>query len=318
MGANMIWNQLLSQDQVVCLPWTGGRVLHGIDRTWKIAGELPPEHGWHRFSVSGSRRASWLGPGDINDSLAERARCITGYLVDDRLISDEASVGTDVKEVFAQGRQTWLVEPGLDRFARATAVQHRGGKLIYLRQEFPLGPEAHVLEAYQDRRDSVDDIAHVTPALHVAFLWYTWRRRFTEAERRRVAQLARMEARRRRIEERNQRIEVEAWQRAQNRQLAYNDFESAAREALAVSGAELLDERPARIRTERIVQFRFRGRRFECVVQAATLRIVDAGVCLEDHMTGERGDTLFTLESLPAVLDEAMQTNRLVVFRHVE
>lgn len=314
----MVWNQLLSLEQVVSLPWTGGRVLHGIDRSWKIAGDLPPEHGWHQFSVSGSRRASWLGAGEPEAALGQRGKIVTGYLVEDRLIPDGVVVKEEVHEVFAQGRPAWLVEPGLDRFARAAAVRHRDGKLIYLQQEFPLGPEGDVLEAFQDRRDSIDDIAGVTPALHLAFLWHTWRRRLTEAERRRLERLAQLEERRREQEARLLRFHDQAWNRAVKRGQAVIDFETAARDALSVSGAELLDERPARRRDERIVQFRFRNRRFECVVHAPTLRIVDAGICLEDHVTGERGDNRFTLESLPAVLEEAIRTNRLVVFRHVD
>jgi hypothetical protein len=46
------------------------------------------------------------------------------------------------------------------------------------------------------------------------------------------------------------------------------------------------------------------------------LRIVDSGICLIDHDTGERGDTLFTLESLPAVIKEAIDDGKLVIFRH--
>jgi len=38
---------------------------------------------------------------------------------------------------------------------------------------------------------------------------------------------------------------------------------------------------------------------------------------LTDHDTDERGDTYFTLESLPAVVREAEQRGKLVVFRHV-
>jgi hypothetical protein len=45
---------------------------------------------------------------------------------------------------------------------------------------------------------------------------------------------------------------------------------------------------------------------------------VDSGICLVDHGTGERGDTRFTLESLPGVVGEAMDLGRLVVFRHVD
>lgn len=314
----MVWNQLLSTQQVVCLPWTGGRVLHSLDRSWKIAGDLPPEHGWHRFSVSGSRHASWLGAGEPDPAFGRRDDLVRGYLVEDRLIPDGVAVKTLVQEVFAQGRPAWLVEPGLDRFVRATTLRHRDRKLIYVQQEFPLGPEPLVLEAFQDRQDNLDGIPGVTPALHLAFLWHSWRRRLTEAQRRRLEHLAQMEERQRANQARRMLFQEEAWNRAAKRGQAVIDFETAARDALSVSGAKLLDERPARRRNERIVQFRFRNRRFECVVHAPTLRIVDAGICLEDHVTGERGDERFTLESLPAVLEEAILTGRLVVFRHVD
>jgi hypothetical protein len=66
-----------------------------------------------------------------------------------------------------------------------------------------------------------------------------------------------------------------------------------------------------------VVQFRFQGQAFECVVEADTLRIVDSGICLVDHGTGERGDNYFTLESLPAVIEQANREQRLVIFRHV-
>lgn len=75
--------------------------------------------------------------------------------------------------------------------------------------------------------------------------------------------------------------------------------------------------RPSRARDERVVQFRFQHCVFECVVEAHSLRIVDAGICLVDHNTGERGDNYFTLESLPAVIEQASRERRLVIFRHV-
>ena len=103
----------------------------------------------------------------------------------------------------------------------------------------------------------------------------------------------------------------------ERRALARRDFGTAAKTALAVSGAELLDHRDNVRRGEKVVQFRFKRRRFECVVHAESLRIVDAGVCLINHATGERGDDRFTLESLPAVIDEAMRRGVLHVFRRV-
>jgi hypothetical protein len=66
-----------------------------------------------------------------------------------------------------------------------------------------------------------------------------------------------------------------------------------------------------------VVTFRLEGRRFECVCDGTTLRIVDAGICLVDHRTREAGDTRFTLESLPDVIRQAMRERVLHVFRHV-
>jgi hypothetical protein len=100
--------------------------------------------------------------------------------------------------------------------------------------------------------------------------------------------------------------------------MAKLDFGEAARAALAIGGAELLDWRDSRSVGEAVVQFRFQHRRFECVCQKDTLRIVDAGICLTDHYTGVRGDTRFTLESLPPVIQQAVREGKLVVFRHVD
>jgi hypothetical protein len=66
-----------------------------------------------------------------------------------------------------------------------------------------------------------------------------------------------------------------------------------------------------------IVRFAIDNSRFECVCNAQTLRVIDAGICLTDEDTGERGDNRFTLESLPSVILEAQREGVLVVFRHV-
>jgi hypothetical protein len=66
-----------------------------------------------------------------------------------------------------------------------------------------------------------------------------------------------------------------------------------------------------------VVRFRLDHRAFECTCEERTLRIIDAGICLVDHATNEKGDTYFTLESLPGVIGEANREGKLVVFRHV-
>jgi hypothetical protein len=52
------------------------------------------------------------------------------------------------------------------------------------------------------------------------------------------------------------------------------------------------------------------------VVDRNTLQVVDSGICLTDHHTGEKGDAYFTLESLPPVVGQAMDEGVLVVYRH--
>ena len=68
-------------------------------------------------------------------------------------------------------------------------------------------------------------------------------------------------------------------------------------------------------RNEKIVQYRFRQRRFECTCDPQ-LRIISSGICLTDEVSGEKGDTWLTLESLPAVLGQAMDEDSLVIWRH--
>lgn len=76
-------------------------------------------------------------------------------------------------------------------------------------------------------------------------------------------------------------------------------------------------------RGEMVVKFRLGRRRFECTCDEHTLNIIDAGICLTAHYDdeafegGTKGDTWFTLESLPGVIREAETAGVLVVFRHV-
>lgn len=306
-----LWAELLGEQQTLTLPWLGGGALLAHDaRRWRLRGRAPQEHGWYQFRLDGARRASLGEPGWPDLDALEACPSTTGYLVGDRLIPDGARVEVDPGRLVAQSHQLHLVEPGLERFARVRAAQWPGGAWIYMRQEFPLGPEPEVQAAFVEHRATLDGVRGVTPALALAFHFEGLRRHKAEA-RRRALELQR-QAEERRLE--TQRLHGTG---AGRRELAARDFHAAARAALAVAGAQLLDVRPSRARDERVVQFRFQHRAFECVVEAHSLRIVDAGICLVDHNTGERGDNYFTLESLPAVIEQASRERRLVIFRHV-
>jgi hypothetical protein len=237
----------------------------------------------------------------------------------DRLIPDTARIDPAPEKLASQTLPVLLVEPGLERFARAVVIPlatETGLAYLYMRQEFPIGSETEVEIAYQDRLPSVEHIAGVTPALDLAFRWLSFQR--VEQERR-----EREEAARRAEEERKQAAADSLREALRNdtgvgrRALAAIDFNAAARQALALSGAELLDTRPSPYPGEMIVQYRLQQRRLECVVDKTTLRVIDSGVCLTDERTGEKGDTYLVLESLPGVIAEALRLGRLVVYRHV-
>ena len=306
------WDQFLVPKTTRVLPWVGGRTVCGAMRVWRTAGPLPVEHGWFAFEVDGGRVATFVEPA-VPDHFApdrERYEVLQGYLAGERLIPDNARVVADPEKLVAQTMPVHLVEPGLDRFARASVACLPSGVLVYLWQELPHGPEGDALLAYQDRKADLDGVPGVTPALDLAFRWLSYQRDVVE---RRTAERQRVLEEERRREEAMRSVGTAVGRRA----LAPHDFTTAAKAALALAGAEWLDDRQGHRRSERVVQFRFRRRRFECVVDALTLQVVDSGICLSDH-DGTKGDTWLTLESLSSVIGEAVDTGRLVVYRHVD
>lgn len=316
----MSWKDLLNSGSERVLPWFGFRRVHDVERSWTLSGPQPPEHGWYRFNVAGGRGAELaskeLQP--LDTAWGDGQPKIKGYLVGDRLIPDAARVDPNPDKLIEQTIIVYCVEPGLERFARASVVKDREQRLVYVSQEFPAGPEEAVIKAYQDRAVNVNDIPGVTPALDLSFRWLSYQRVKREERQRELQRIREEEAKKLAEEERLREAMRNAGTAVGRRVLAQRDFETGAREALRVSGAELLDVRPSFNKGEMVVQYRFQQRRLECVVEKATLRVVDAGVCLTDHDTGEKGDRFFTLESLPGVIGEAMRLGKLVVWRHVD
>jgi len=310
----MSWEDLLNEGSERVLPWFGFQRVHDAERSWVRQGPRPPEHGWYRFKTEGGRNATILSDElqEADPSWADDQPQLRGYLVGDRFIPDNVELNS------TELIQVYCAELGLDRFARATVVRDREGHLVYMSQEFPQGPEEEVRRAFQDRKDNLDHIGNVTPALDLAFRWISRWREEQEERRREQERLREEERQRQAAQERLDQAMRDAGTGAGRRVLAEHDFEAAAREALRVSGSELLDVRDSYTRGEMVVQYRFRQRRLECVVDQKTLQVVDSGICLTDHRTGEKGDAYFTLESLPGVVGEAMDLGKLVVYRHVD
>jgi len=311
---DMSWRDLLANDSDrVTLPWLGGRGLRSQTQRWTIEERLPPEHGWYRFKVA-SRRVTLDCAADPDyTQLHYRER---GYLVGNRLVAEHARINPDPARIVEGSERVYLLDENLDRFARVSAGRaYENGPLVFISPEMPLGPEDDVLKAFYDRASSVDVVKGVSVALDAAFRMESYQR--AEAERRRaeLERLRREEEERRIAEERRAAIVAQLGNAAGRRELAKTDFQEAARAALAVGEAELLDWKSIN-RNEYVVTYRLDGARYQCVCDEA-LRISDAGICLVDHRTGVKGDTRFTLESLPAVVREADRRGVLVVFRHV-
>ncbi|WP_217276045.1 MULTISPECIES: hypothetical protein [Corallococcus] len=95
----------------------------------------------------------------------------------------------------------------------------------------------------------------------------------------------------------------------QDRRRVESDVGAWVERALDKAGARLLDHRRLGDGLLEVV-YTFMGERFVTVVEAATLRVRDAGVCLAG------ADNRVTLESLPSVLKEAIDTDALVITRH--
>ncbi len=313
----MGWRDLLqAPDETVVSPWVGGRSLQTFERTWTIQGRTPQEFGWYTFKVEG-RKARVQGPAETPCDVLRNV--VRGYLVGDRLVPEDTRVVPDIKKVIEEFEPVFLIEPGLDRFVRIAAGRpFEGGPLIFDGLQMPLGPEEAVLGAFLDQARSVDQVAGVVPALDAAFRVETWQRK--EEARRRLEEEKRQreEAEKRQQEECRNAIIQQLGDAAGRRDMARVDFEEAARAALAMGDAVLLDTRQGPRPDEKLVRFRLGQRRFECICHRHTLRIIDAGVCLIDHAHGDRKDDgLLTLESLPGVLREAERIGRLVIFRHV-
>lgn len=319
----MTWKDLLQTgSETLVSPWVGGRSLRSGSRHWRIEGPLPPEQGWVEFKLQ-ARSARF---NRMCEAATEQLRYReTGYLVGDRVVHASVRAVTQLTpaKVLEVSERVYLLDAGLDRFTRVSAGRvSEDGPLIFIQQEMPLGPEGEVLNVFLDSKETITDIPEVTPALSVAFYLESWQKAEAIKRRREVEERLRAEEEARQLQARRQEMVEKLGDAAGRRVMAQHDFEAAAKAALAISGAEYLAHRASYQRNEMVVQFRLDRRRFECTCDSRTLQIIDAGICLTAHdddefEEGTKGDSFFSLESLPSVIREADREGKLVVFRHV-
>lgn len=322
------YRRFLGHHETLVLPWLEGRSVDAPARRLRCA--VPPSTpGWYRFEVQG-RLATVVGPAEAPDlSPCPRLR---GPLV--RL---GATFGVVTQR--ASIEPLHLVpadEPPL--FAPVVARTWAGGAALFETVEFEGEPEEAARRALEDD-SGLDGIIGVSALLRTAFAFAV-----VDAATRRLqipASPGELAPRLRAVID-GGRAAAEAFLRALEQERAQVAEELRAREgaraalahrhAVDAERQRRADEAPAADRVEAALEaagarllrarhladallevtFSFLGERFTAVVHQTTLQVFDAGICL-GHPPADKE---LTLESLPAVIREAVDSERLVITRH--
>jgi len=324
VGRTASWRKFIGKKELQVLPYFGGNRVLAKDRALRLL-ERPEAPGWYRFEIEG-RNARAVSPADPE---LEGLPKVRGHLVGDVLFA----MGSKPEAVF------FLPEDEPAMFASCTCRRWHGGELVFGELDFDSEAEETARTAFEERR-GLNDAKGIPAPLRGAFGWATVRRasaaRGVPCSAREASPHlgevadggpAAAEALLARLEElRHGRRIVVAGGRAavRVRRMVEHAMDGAARAtldnaperaeaALEAAGARFLSARRAGAHLE--VRFWFDTERFVALVDALTLQVIDAGICLVDHVDGHRGDEELTLDSLPSAIREAMDLGVLVITR---
>ncbi len=336
----MDYRKFLGKEEERVLPYLGGSFLHAADRRLRLAAE-PAAPGWYRFRVKG-REATPLGPAE--PEALEALPSVRGHMVGERLVREGA-----IAE-----RLHFLPEEEPPRLTPARARRWYSGELLFELLDFESEAEEAARRALEEEA-SLAQVKGVPATLRSAFAYAVLEvesRRSgipaAPAELRPhlsvVAEGGRPEAERvlralaaervlaaREMEELNRRrqlvalaqqaVEAQAAavrarvqaQQGRRHRRAQEPLDAMARAELALeaAGARMRSARALRDGNLEVI-FTFMDERFISVVNRDTLQVVDSGICLGHPPR----DELVTLESLPSVIKEAIETDSLVILRH--
>ncbi len=319
------YRKFLGRTESVIAPWLGGPSIDVPGRRLRLP-QPPPKPAWYRFEIKG-RIATLKEPADPPDLSALPK--VRGFLWRKRLVQEHAK--TDPLHLMPEE------EP--PHFSPITARRWHGDELLFDSLDFESEAEGAVREAVANGAP-LQTIKSVPAPLRAAYAFAlaerTARRmgvpvaaselrphvsrianggaaeaeaviRDLIAEREQAErEMAELRAR---IAAARVRAEVEH-ARQQRIEQATQNSEDRASEALEKAGARL--ESCRRVHgTQLEVVFSYMGERFISLADEFTLQIIDSGICL-GHPPSDR---VLTLESLPSVIREAIETDRLVILR---
>jgi hypothetical protein len=347
------YKAFLAPKEPVVLPYFGGTRVEAANRRLRLPAEAKIEPGWWRFAIEGRRAVPTepASPVELGALPAVRGHWTDGWVVSSgRELGRIALPPEDEPPPLARvtARRWYSGELLLDSIdfeddaevAARTALEGQGsiaevaGVVPSLRTAFALSLGTAVA------RELGVPISHRELAPHVVAIGDRGReavralldgmlaerraaeeavreriRRAEEAERAYAHQYAELEDEERReaqaIEEAARRAAHmrEAAARATARQRR-GDPADLADNALERAGARMLSARKIAHGARLEVRFVIDGVRITSTVDARTLQVLDAGICLAG------ADREVTLDSLPSVIREAIETDRLVITRH--
>ncbi len=328
----MDYRKFLGKVESAVLPYFGGGTVDAPSRRLRLAAPVTP--GWWRFEIQGRtatarepagpegldalplvRGHAWgarlVREGAVAEALlllpeeesprfspVRARRWHDGSLLFDgldfegeaegsaRLVLEEAGTLASVKAV-----------PASLRAAFGYTVLEATSRALHIRFA-PVEVRSRVLEVAERGRAMAEEVLRHLMAEREAHV------RALEAQR--VAQEARLQGE---VERARVRAEVARRPAVQPPRRVEREVGDRVERVLAHAGARLVDQR--RIGNRQLeVTFRFMGERFISLVDVNTLQVMDAGICLAG------ADREVTLESLPSVIREAIDTDRLVITRY--
>lgn len=339
----MDYTKFLNKKEHVVLAYLGGAHVFGKDRRMRVEGDRPAL-GFHRFEVSGrnARSLEVADAPDLGDLPKARGHLVAGWLVSASFLAPLSrfgrGAGGEAGGTITLDRVALLPEDEPAPLAIARARRWHSGDLLFEALDFDGDPEEQA-RLRLEQRASLADLKGVAATLRTAYgialALAVGRLLGTPIAVREVAahavqladggEAAARELFARLLRERAAEQE-RAWARAlvAGRPLArvrgprgasrtvvptLDNATERAEAALDAADARMLAARRLASGSQLEVAFQFMGERFLSVVDALSLQVVDSGVCL----SGE--DDLVTLESLPGVIREAIETGRLVITR---
>ncbi|HSO36824.1 MAG TPA: hypothetical protein VLT33_30065 [Labilithrix sp.] len=314
----MDYTKFLGKKEHVVLAYLGGAHVFGKDRRLRVEGPRPAP-GFHRFELTGrnARALEAVEPPDLADLPKARGHLVTGWLV--------SSAGL--------ARLSLLPEDEPPPLATTRARRWHSGDLLFEALDFDgeVEEEARLrLERHAPLADLKGVASTLRAAYGIALALSVSRRAGTPLAVREVAgQATRLadlgeaavHALLADLERERLAAQQRAWARAleagrpqvmlrgpggrRGRVVAPTLANADDRAEAALDGADARMLAARRLEGGNLeVAFEFMGERFVSVVDALSLQVIDSGE-----------DQLVTLDSLPGVIREAIDTDRLVITR---